>query len=69
MARDITEDGETLVMEKRSFSHTSLPLPYRIQFMLKVKNAFCSQVKDRENTCIIRAKKRAMKKKKAGRGF
>ena len=66
LPRDVAEDDdEAVVMDKRSFSHTSLPLPSRIQFMLKVKNAFCTQVKAREANCIKRAVKRAMQKKKS----
>ena len=70
LAREISEDtfafdDEKWSQEKRSFSHTSLPLPSRIQFMLKVKNAFCIQQKDREKICMRRAIKKAIKKKQA----
>ena len=41
-------------MNKRSFSHTSLPLPSRVQFMLKVKRDFCTQVKKRVDKCMRR---------------
>merc|ERR1711892_706147 len=65
MVRDVSQnENGALDLVKRSFSHTSLPFPSRIQFMLKVKKDFCNQVKKRENNCITRAVKRAVQKKK-----
>merc|ERR1719233_1060693 len=52
---DDNTDTNEIEMEKRSFSHTSLPLPSRVQFMLKVKRDFCIQVKKRVNKCMKRA--------------
>merc|ERR1712227_1137619 len=42
--RDVDMDDEYqdfMDFDKRSLSHTSLPLPARIQFLLKVKYNFC----------------------------
>merc|ERR1712029_402180 len=52
---EIPKDGPHL---KRSFSHTSLPLPARIQFLLKLKNNFCIKQEHQRELCVDRIKKK-----------
>merc|ERR1719362_1058255 len=43
---------------KRSFSHTSLPLPARIQFLLRLKYNFCIKQEHQRELCVDRMKKK-----------
>jgi len=52
--RETTEEMELI---KRSFSHTNLPLPARIQFLLKIKYAFCEEQMKKRERCLAQARK------------
>merc|ERR1712227_737277 len=58
--RDVDmEDDYTdfLDFDKRSLSHTSLPLPSRIQFLLRVKYNFCRKQLERREVCLEMARR------------
>merc|ERR1712227_278620 len=58
--RDVgMEDDYTdfLDFDKRSLSHTSLPLPSRIQFLLRVKYNFCRKQLERREVCLEMARR------------
>merc|ERR1711971_846273 len=57
LKRDVgfQNDGSPL---KRSFSYTSLPLPARIKFLLKLKNNFCMKQEHQRELCVDRIKKK-----------
>merc|ERR1711976_320176 len=44
-------------LEKRSFSHTALPLPARIEFLLKIKKNFCDKQNLKREVCLEQARR------------
>merc|ERR1712117_407072 len=45
------------VLENRSFSHTALPLPARIKFLLKIKKNFCDKQNLKREVCLEQARR------------
>ena len=45
-------------LQFRSFSHTSLPLPARIQFLLRLKYNFCIKQEHQRELCVDRIEKK-----------